>query len=69
MEFAIAILQRQPDKFWHALKAKTGVPGGDEMYWSQSGTTQGTKATAEEWKDEVEVIFAASLRAAVLGEP
>lgn len=69
MEFAIAILQSQPDEFWPALKAKTGVPGGDEMYWSQSGTTQGTKATAEEWKDEVEVIFAAALRAAVLGEP
>ena len=65
MEFAIAVLKRQPDAFWTRLKKTTGVPKGEEMYWSQSGV-DGRKATDQEWREAVETIFAATLEAAIL---
>lgn len=67
VEFAIAVLKSQPDAFWPELKRRTGIPGGDPMYWSQSGSPMLGRASDEEWRDEVETIFAATLRASILG--
>ncbi len=68
VEFWIAILQRQPDEFWPMLQQKTGSPGGDPLYWSQSGTSSGAKASDAEWLSAVEELSAAALEAGVLSE-
>jgi hypothetical protein len=65
VEFAIAVLKRQPDSFWETLQDKTGVPAGEALFWSQSGTKDGQRATDQEWKDAAEEIFAAALSAGV----
>lgn len=66
VEFAIAVLKRQPDAFWPELQRRTGVPGGDPMYWSQRGSRDAGRATEKEWRDEVETIFAAAIEVGVL---
>lgn len=65
MDFWIKILKRQQGPWWVKLKALTGVPAGDALYWSPEGSPTAGKASEAEWQAQAETLSAAALRAGV----
>ena len=66
VEYWITLLKAQADPYWPALQAATGSPAGDPMYWSQTGTADGSKASDAEWLTAAPELSAASLQAGVM---
>lgn len=67
MDFIIQVLKGQNMAFYRALKAKTGVPGGNADYWGSDYT--GQKPNDSEWRAAADDLFGAALQAGVFTEP
>lgn len=66
MEFIITVLKGQNMAYYRALKAKTGVPGGNPDYWGSDYT--GQKPSHAEWQAAADDLLGASLQAGVFAE-